>query len=100
MKVLIRKSGSDEKWKVLPYEEYKEEIDLRNIILKDPKVIPIGEISSDMDALIEVVLKEVYVPNVGYIDLLGIDKQGNLYIIETKLSRNPESRRQVIGANS
>ena len=42
-------------------------------------------------------LKEVELPGSGIIDLVGIDADGNIYIIETKLAKNPEAKREVIG---
>jgi len=37
------------------------------------------------------------VPGVGYIDLLLADERGRLVIIECKLWRNPQARREVVG---
>jgi len=42
-------------------------------------------------------LKEVGLPGSGNTDLVGIDKNGNIFIIETKLATNPEAKRTVIG---
>ncbi|MDO8431313.1 MAG: hypothetical protein Q7S58_02760 [Candidatus Binatus sp.] len=36
-------------------------------------------------------------PGSGYTDLLGVDIEGNVLIVETKLAKNPEVRRKVIG---
>ena len=36
-------------------------------------------------------------PGRGYTDLLGLDSDGNILIVETKLAKNPEVRRKVIG---
>jgi len=48
-------------------------------------------------ASIKLMLKEVGLPGAGSTDLVGIDVKGNIYIIETKLAKNPEAKRQVIG---
>ena len=36
-------------------------------------------------------------PGSGYTDLIGVDTDGNVLVVETKLAKNPEIRRKVIG---
>jgi hypothetical protein len=42
-------------------------------------------------------LKEINLLGSGSVDLLGIDADGSIYIIETKLARKPQVKREVIG---
>ena len=42
-------------------------------------------------------IKEAGLPGSGYTDLLGVDGRGNIFVVETKLARNDEVRRKVIG---
>lgn len=71
---------------------------MQDILYHDPDVIPIGDIFPDAEpAPIGLMLKEVGLSGSGSIDLIGIDRNGNIYVIETKLARNPEVKREVIG---
>jgi len=97
MKVLVRKQ-KEKGWISLPSEGYSGEAHLQEILFRDPDIVPVEDISSDTElSPIKLMLKEVGLPGSGATDLVGIDKNGNIYIIETKLARNPEVRRQVIG---
>jgi hypothetical protein len=97
VKVLVRKQ-EEKGWISLPSEGYSGEVHLQEILFRDPDIVPVEDISSDTElSPIKLMLKEVGLPGSGATDLVGIDKNGNIYIIETKLARNPEVRRQVIG---
>lgn len=97
VKVLVRKQ-KEKGWISLPSEGYSGEAQLQEILFRDPDIVPVEDISSDTElSPIKLMLKEVGLPGSGATDLVGIDKNGNIYIIETKLARNPEVRRQVIG---
>ena len=97
VKVLVRKQ-EEKGWISLPSEGYSGEVHLQEILFRDPDIVPVEDISSDTElSPIKLMLKEVGLPGSGATDLVGIDKNGNMYIIETKLARNPEVRRQVIG---
>jgi len=97
VKVLVRKQ-KEKGWISLPSEGYSGEAHLQEILFRDPDIVPVEDISSDTElSPIKLMLKEVGLPGSGATDLVGIDKNGNIYIIETKLARNPEVRRQVIG---
>jgi len=97
VKILIRRHPKKE-WKHLRQTKYSKEEDLKDILLRDPTVFPTGDIFPDVEpAPIQLMLKEVYLPDSGSVDLLGIDTNGSIYILETKLARNPEVRRGVIG---
>ena len=66
---------------------------LQEYIAENPEIIPVYEISEDIRLLI---LAREFPTSVGRIDALGFDAQGNIYIIETKLYKNAEGRREVI----
>ncbi|TET40272.1 MAG: hypothetical protein E3J66_07075 [Dehalococcoidia bacterium] len=68
---------------------------LQDYLEKYPSLIPLGEIVEGASDLL-CIGREVGVPS-GSIDLLFIDKDGLLTVVETKLARNPEARRTVIG---
>jgi len=96
MKILFRKDQG-ENWQYLNHKKYSDEGKLQGMLFKDPKIIPIEDIFPDSKNNIILVLREVGLPGSGSIDLLGIDNNGNIYIIETKLASNSEVKREVIG---
>ena len=83
--------------KVTPLDKTKftEEAKLQDYLEKYPSLIPLGEIVEGASDLL-CIGREIGVPS-GAIDLLFIDKEGLLTIVETKLAKNPEARRTVIG---
>jgi hypothetical protein len=97
MKILFRHPRG-EKWEHLSHTNYTEETKLRDILHQDPNIIPVEDVSSDTElSPIKLMLKEVGLPGSGSTDLVGIDKNGNIFILETKLATNPEAKRTVIG---
>ena len=81
--------------KTLDKLKFTEESKLQDYLEKYPSLIPLGEIVEEAPDLL-CIGREVTVPS-GAIDLLFIDKDGLLTIVETKLIKNPEIRRTVIG---
>jgi len=57
-----------------------------------PELIPLAT-----DDAVAVFIREAGLPGSGTTDLLGIDSTGNILIVETKLAKNQESRRKVVG---
>jgi hypothetical protein len=77
---------------VLEESRFEAETQLQEALKLNPEVIPV----SDLDlAEVVVVGRETTVP-AGAIDLLLVDAEGRVIIVETKLSSNPELRRQVV----
>ncbi len=68
---------------------------LRDLLYEHPECLPIDEIDRAFMPLIPV-CKELH-NSAGYIDAIFITPHGRLVVLETKLWRNPESRRKVIG---
>lgn len=62
---------------------------LQNYIHNNPESLPIDEIEEDLRLLI---LSREFPTGSGPIDALGIDQQGNIYVVETKLHKNPDKR--------
>ncbi|TET77631.1 hypothetical protein E3J38_09680 [candidate division TA06 bacterium] len=80
----------------IPFSEKAfEEGWLQDLIEANPEVLPVADIEPVFAPAISVG-REVQT-NVGPIDNLFISPQGYLTIVETKLWRNPEARRQVTG---
>ena len=68
------------------------EDNLQQYIYDNPESIPLYDIKEDVRLLI---LAREFSTNSGPIDAIGIDKEGELYLVETKLYRNPDKRTVV-----
>jgi hypothetical protein len=65
---------------------------LQRYIYENPESIPLYDIQEDIRFLI---LAREFPTKSGSIDALGIDQHGQIYVIETKLFRNPDKRKVV-----
>jgi hypothetical protein len=90
MAIVIRNNGG--KWQKAIKVEFAAEAQLQKLLYDSPELIPTYE--EDKPA---VFVREAALPGSGYTDLLGVDGNGNILIVETKLARNDEVRRKVIG---
>ena len=81
-----------ERFVVLEESDFGCETALQEALKRNPEAIPVADL--ELDHVI-VVGRETPLP-AGAIDLLLVDAQGQVLIVETKLSRNPELRRQVV----
>jgi len=68
---------------------------LQELIRKNPELLPVTEIEPAFAPLVSIG-REV-ATTVGSIDNMFLSPQGYLTIVETKLWRNPEARREVVG---
>lgn len=68
---------------------------LQKIIHENPQVLPIDNIESSFAPLIS--LGREIPTSVGFIDNLFISPDGYITLVETKLWRNPEAKREVVG---
>ena len=87
MAIIISKSGKNAvrvERSVIQEEDY-----LQRYIYDNPESLPMHELKENLRLLI--LLREFPVPS-GYIDALGVDQDGEIYIIETKLYKNPDKR--------
>ncbi len=75
--------------------QFTEESKLQDYLEKYPTLIPLVDIVEGASDLLCIGREVGAGP--GAIDLLFIDKDGLLTIVETKLAKNPEARRTVIG---
>lgn len=68
---------------------------LQEYIYQNPETVPLYEIKEDVQLL---VLAREFPTNSGPIDALAIDSEGDLYIVETKLYKNPDKRAVIAQA--
>ena len=71
------------------------ENEIQSYVYDNPNVIPLYEIDDDIRLFIA--CREFQTKS-GRIDGLGFDERGNIYVIETKLYRNPDKRTVVAQA--
>lgn len=93
MTLIVSKKGKEAR--IVPRSEIEKEEYLQEYIHDNPEVIPIYDIKEDRKLLI--VARE-YETISGPIDAFAIDADGDLYIVETKLYKNPDKRRVVAQA--
>jgi hypothetical protein len=93
MTIIVSKNGSNAK--IVKPTGFDEERSLQEYIHENPESIPIHELREDKKLLI---LKREFPTNSGPIDALAIDKDGEVYIIETKLYKNPDKRTVIAQA--
>lgn len=65
------------------------ENNLQQFIYDNPESIPLYDIKDDIRLLI---LAREFPTDSGPIDAIGVDKDGELYLVETKLYKNPDKR--------
>lgn len=87
MAIIVSKDGNNAE--KLDETRFGLEDQLQQYVQNNPDIIPIYEIQQDARLLI---LAREFSTNSGSIDALGVDQDGNLYIIETKLYKNPDKR--------
>lgn len=75
--------------------DFDKENYLQEYIYQNPESIPLYDIKEDIKLLI---LAREFPTNSGPIDAIGIDKYGELYIVETKLFRNSDKRTVIAQA--
>jgi len=87
MAIIISKNGQNAK--KIEKSTFEKEDYLQKYIYNNPESIPLYEIKEGIQLLI--VARE-FPTSSGPIDALGIDKDGEIYIIETKLYKNSDKR--------
>lgn len=90
MVIIVSKNNRDAR-KVLRSVIIKEDY-LQKYIQDNPETIPVYEIDEDKRLL---VVSREFPTNSGPLDALAIDQSGDIYIVETKLYKNPDKRKVV-----
>src|SRR5437773_10207554 len=90
MSILVRRPG--DKWRTATGQPYTNETQLQKMLHESPELVP-----KQGDAQVRAFIRESGLPGSGYTDLIGIDEDGNLYVVECKLITNSEIRRKVVG---
>ena len=94
--IILNPDGSINKIRRVSFTENMfQEGWLQDLIENNPELLPVAEIEPAFTPMVSVG-REVATQS-GYIDNLFLSPQGNLTVVETKLWRNPEARREVVG---
>ncbi len=91
--IIIRKDGKRIDLQPKPFDD---EEDLRKHLLLDLNVIPVADVSEDDKNIIS--WRSEFPLTVGSIDLAAVGDGGGIYLIETKLFKNPDKRQVVAQA--
>jgi hypothetical protein len=90
MAMIVSRNGKDAR--KVERSSIKDENYLQEYIHNNPESIPLYDIKEDLRLLI--VARE-FPTDSGPVDAVGIDQDGELYLVETKLYRNPDKRQVV-----
>jgi hypothetical protein len=93
MAIIISKNGKNAQ--KIDKSDFNKEGYLQNYIHENPESIPVYEIEEDKKLF--VVAREFSTES-GPIDAIAIDKDGDVYVVETKLYKNPDKRTVVAQA--
>lgn len=74
----------------------RQEHHLRDLIYDHPEAVPVHALDPSYGRMFTVA-RELSIPGVGFVDVLLADEWGRLVLIECKLWRNPQARREVVG---
>ena len=88
MAIIVQREG--ERAKIISESRFPNEAELQRYVYENPEVLPISDIKEDAQFT---VLDKETPAGTGYIDILGVDSDGELYIIETKLYKNSDKRK-------
>ncbi len=80
----------------VPQGAARREHVLRDLIYHNPTIMPVHELDPSYGRLFTVA-RELNIPGVGFVDVLLADERGRLVVVECKLWRNPQARREVVG---
>lgn len=89
MGIIVVQSGNAKRLERIPIEK---EGYLQQYIYKNPDCLPLHELKENLELL--VLAREVRTSS-GPIDALAVDQEGDIYVIETKLYKNPDKRRVI-----
>lgn len=87
MAIIVQREGA--RAEIVSETRFPGEAELQRYVFENPEVLPIADIKEDVQ--FTVLDKETPV-GTGYVDILGVDSAGELYIIETKLFTNRDKR--------
>ncbi|AUW58998.1 hypothetical protein C1T17_13745 [Sphingobium sp. SCG-1] len=94
--LMLNEEGGAQLVHRVPQGEARREHVLRDLIAEHPQILPVHDLDPSYGPLLTVT-RELSVPGVGFVDILLMDASGRLVVVECKLWRNPQARREVVG---
>ena len=94
--VLIDDNASTTVVSRVPQGTATAESPLRDLIYAHPEILPVAQLEPEIGRIVAVAT-EVNLSGAGFIDVLLVSEHGRLIIVECKLWRNPQARREVVG---
>lgn len=94
--VLMNGEGTPQVVERVPEGLARREHALRDLIHDHPETLPVHALDPSFGRVFTVA-RELNVPGVGYVDVVLADERGRLVVVECKLWRNPQARREVVG---
>ncbi len=94
MRILIRSKGTED-WQLVESAPYDREAELQGLLAKTPSLIPVDELREGTSPFV-IAVPEFGLPGSGQTDLLAVTTEGDLAVVECKLSANPEIKRKVV----
>jgi hypothetical protein len=88
MRVMVRDRGGE--WRSLDTGSYSDESHLQKLLLREPRLI-------DLKTPLLACVPEFGIPGAGSLDLLGVDEAAGVTLVECKLAKNHEVKREVVG---
>lgn len=84
--ILVR--GGDSKWREPEVTSYENEAALQQLVAESPDLLTSQDLAT---------VDEFWIPEIGYVDIVGVGADGAITVVECKLRANPEIRREVVG---
>ena len=94
--LILHSSDGPQLIRRVPQGDARREHTLRDLIYEHPEALPVHEFDPGYGRVFAVA-RELNIPGVGYVDVLLADERGRLIVVECKLWRNPQARREVVG---
>lgn len=95
MKIMVRTDAKG-RWQKVDEKTFERETELQLLLYSNLDLIPVEMLDAERRP-IRVSVREAGLPGSGQTDLLGVDEDGNIVVVETKLASNQEIKRKVIG---
>ena len=78
-------------------EDFKEEEELGRLMIDHPEIIPVWKFTGDAGSFIPIT-REMRLET-GELDVLGIDREGTIFVIENKLIKNSDKKNRSSTGN-
>lgn len=94
--ILLEESAGGQVVNRQPQGTATQEHLLRDLIFDHPELLPVRELEPEIGHIVAVT-RELSLPGAGFVDVFLISEHGRLILVECKLWRNPQARREVVG---